>query len=185
MEIYREACRIQRDKRLSDEGRARKVLVLNDEILELCVGMWLEDLPPILGLENDYRLLVNELMRLMLGKELFTFVTARPTTQPNGTTKPVDGTNNEAERTLRGAAQARVTGRTNKTVNGARRQTILTSVLESLRLYLPTFTLSSVLEELKRWWATGQSCFEKLVEKLKLTPPQHPVAHQLLPGPSG
>jgi len=78
-----------------------------------------------------------------------------------------------------------VTGRTNKTVNGARRQTILTSVLESLRLYLPTFTLSSVLEELKRWWATGQSCFEKLVEKLKLTPPQHPVAHQLLPGPSG
>ena len=185
LEIYREACRIQRDKRLSDEGRARKVLVLNDEILELCVGMWLEDLPPILGLENDYRLLVNELMRLMLGKELFTFVTARPTTQPNGTTKPVDGTNNEAERTLRGAAQARVTGRTNKTVNGARRQTILTSVLESLRLYLPTFTLSSVLEELKRWWATGQSCFEKLVEKLKLTPPQHPVAHQLLPGPSG
>ena len=185
LEIYREACRIQRDKRLSDEGRARKVLVLNDEILELCVGMWLEDLPPILGLENDYRLLVNELMRLMLGKELFTFVTARPTTQPNGTTKPVDGTNNEAERTLRGAAQARVTGRTNKTVNGTRRQTILTSVLESLRLYLPTFTLSSVLEELKRWWATGQSCFEKLVEKLKLTPPQHPVAHQLLPGPSG
>ncbi len=92
LEIYREACRIQRDKRLSDEGRARKVLVLNDEILELCVGMWLEDLPPILGLENDYRLLVNELMRLMLGKELFTFVTARPTTQPNGTTKPVDGT---------------------------------------------------------------------------------------------
>ena len=185
LEIYREACRIQRDKRLSDEGRARKVLVLNDEVLELCVGMWLEDLPPIEGLENDYRLLVNELMRLMLGKELFTFVTAQPTTQPNGTTKPVDGTNNEAERTLRGAAQARVTGRTNKTVNGARRQTILTSVLESLRLYLPTFTLSSVLEELKRWWATGQSCFEKLVEKLKLTPPQHPVAHQLLPGPSG
>jgi transposase len=185
LEIYREACRIQRDKRLCDEGRAGKVLVLNDEILELCVGMWLEDLPPIEGLENDYRLLVNELMRLMLGKELFTFVTAQPTTQPNGTTKPVDGTNNEAERTLRGAAQARVTGRTNKTVNGARRQTILTSVLESLRLYLPTFTLSSVLEELKRWWATGQSCFEELVEKLKLTPPEHPVAHQLLPGPSG
>ncbi len=28
--------------------------------------------------------------------------------------------------------------------------TILTSVLQSLRLYLPTFTLSSVLAELKR-----------------------------------
>jgi hypothetical protein len=185
VEIYREACRVQRDKRLSDEGRARKVLVLDDEILELCAGMWLAVLPPVEGLENDYRLLVNELMRLMLGKELFTFVTARPATQPNGTTKPVSGTNNEAERTLRGAAQARVTGRTNKTVNGARRQTILTSVLESLRLFLPTFTLSSVLEELKRWWATGQSCFEKLVENLELTSPEQSVIDQILPGPSG
>jgi transposase len=185
LEIYREACRVQRDKRLSDEGRARKVLVLDDEILELCAEMWLAVLPPSKGLENDYRLLVNELMRLMLGKELFTFVTARPTTQPNGTTKPVNGTNNEAERTLRGAAQARVTGRTNKTVNGARRQTILTSVLESLRLFLPTFTLSSVLEELKRWWATGQSCFEKLVEDLELTSPEQSVIDQILPGPSG
>jgi len=185
LETYREACRVQRDKRLSDEGRARKVLVLDDEILELCAEMWLADLPPSKGLENDYRLLVNELMRLMLGKESFTFVTAKPTTQPNGTTKPVNGTNNEAERTLRGAAQARVTGRTNKTVNGARRQTILTSVLESLRLFLPTFTLSSVLEELKRWWATGQSCFEKLVEDLKLTSPEQSVIDQILPGPSG
>jgi len=185
LEIYREACRVQRDKRLSDEGRTRKVFVLEAEIVELCEGMWLADLPPMEGLENDYRLLVDELMRIMLREELFTFVTAKPTTQPNGMTKPVDGTNNEAERTLRGAAQARVTGRTNKTVNGARRQTILTSVLESLRLYLPTFTLSSVLEELKRWWATGQSCFEKLVEKLKLTPPEQSVIDQILPGPSG
>ena len=185
LEIYREACRVQRDKRLSDEGRARKVRVLDAEIIELCEGMWLADLPPMEGLENDYRLLVDELMRIMLREELFTFVTAKPTTQPNGTTKPVDGTNNEAERTLRGAAQARVTGRTNKTGNGARRQTILTSVLESLRLYLPTFTLSSVLEELKRWWATGQSCFEKLVAKLELTPPEQSVIDQILPGPSG
>src|SRR3954451_4905699 len=39
LETYREACRVQRDKRLSDEGRARKVLVLDDEILELCAEM--------------------------------------------------------------------------------------------------------------------------------------------------
>ena len=63
--------------------------------------MWLADLPPREGLANDYRLLVDELMRIMLREELFTFVTAKPTTQPNGMTKPVDGTNNEAERTLR------------------------------------------------------------------------------------
>ena len=185
LEIYRAACRVQRDGRLSDAGRARKVAELDDELLELCGPMWIADLPPLEGPDNDYRLLANELMRLMLAQQLFTFVTAEPTTQPNGTTTPVEGTNNEAERTLRSAAEARKTGRTNKTVRGARRQTILASVLESLRLFLPTFTLSSVLEELKRWWATGQSCFEKLVEKLKLTPPEQSVADQMLPGPSG
>ena len=185
LEIYREACRVQRDGRLSDAGRAQKVLVLDDEILDLCVANWLPTQPPSNGLEKDSRLLVNEVLRLLVRQELLTFVTAKPTEQPNGTTKPVDGTNNEAERTLRGAAQARLTGRTSKTLDGARRQTILTSVLQSLRLYLPTFTLSSVLAELKRWWATGRSCFAELMEKLKLTPPEQSVIDQILPGPSG
>jgi transposase len=185
LEIYREACRVQRDGRLSDAGRARKVVALDDEILDLCVANWLPGPPPLNGLDKDYRLLVNEVLRLLLRKELLTFVTAGPTEQPNGAAKPVDGTNNEAERTLRGAAQARVTGRTNKTTDGARRQTILTSVLQSLRLYLPTFTLSTVLAELKRWWATGRSCFAEQIETLGLTPPEQSVVDLLLPGPSG
>jgi transposase len=168
---YRKACRVQRDKRLSAAGRARKVAALDDEILELCVDLWVEELPPLEGTDNDYRLLVNEVMRLMLNKQLFTFVTAEETKQPNGASKPVAGTNNEAERTLRGPAQARDTGRTNKTPVGARRQTIIVSVLESLRLYLPTFTLPSVVDEIKRWWQAGQSCFTKLLKKLKLAPP--------------
>jgi transposase len=182
--IYRAACRVQRDGRLCDAGRAGKARALDDEIFDLCVANWLPYLPPD-GLDKDYRLLVSEVLRLLLRQELLTFVTARPTEQPNGTTKPVDGTNNEAERTLRGAAQARLTGRTSKTINGARRQTILTSVLQSLRLYLPTFTLPSVLAELKRWWATGRSCFAELMEKLELGPPERSVLDQVLPGPSG
>jgi transposase len=185
LEIYREACRVQRDGRLCDAGRARKVRALDDELFDLCVTNWISQPPPSHGLEKDYRLLVNEVLRLLLRQELLTFVTAKPTEQPNGATKTVDGTNNEAERTLRGAAQARLTGRTSKTINGARRQTILTSVLQSLRLYLPTFTLSSVLAELKRWWATGRSCFAELLEKLALIPPEQSVIDQILPGPSG
>src|SRR5437763_8069494 len=133
LEIFRAACRVQRDGRLGDAGRARKVAALEDEILELCSPLWFAELPPLQGLENDYRLLVNEIMRLLLAEELFTFVTARPVEQPNGEMQTVGGTNNEAERTLRNPAAARKTGRTNKTVPGARRQTILTSVLESLR----------------------------------------------------
>jgi transposase len=184
--IYRQACRVQRDARFGDVGRARQVAALDDEILELCASMWVAELPPLAeGPENDYRLLVNELMRLMLDRQLFNFVTAPPPTQPNGDSQPAAGTNNEAERTLRGAAQARATGRTNKTLVGARRQTIVSSVLESLRLYLPRFTLPSVLAEVQRWFAVGRSCFVALFEKLNLTPPQQSVLDQVYPSPDG
>jgi hypothetical protein len=184
--IYRQACRVQGDGRLGDAGRARKVAALDDEILELCAPLWAADLPPLPdGPENDYRLLVNELMRLMLERQLFTFVTSPAATQPNGTSRPAAGTNNEAERTLRGAAQARVTGRTNKTLGGARRQTIVSSVLESLRLYLPHFTLSSVQAEVQRWLKIGRSCFVALLEELDLSPPEQSVLDQVYPSPDG
>jgi transposase len=184
--IYRQACRVQGDGRLSDGGRARKVAALDDEILELCAPLWVAELPPLEdGPENDYRLLVNELMRLMLERQLFTFVTSPSATQPNGNSQPAAGTNNEAERTLRGAAQARVTGRTNKTLAGARRQTIVSSVLESLRLYLPRFTLSNVQAEVQRWLKFGQSCFEALLEKLKLSPPPQSILDQVYASPDG
>lgn len=147
--------------------------------------MFFANLSPQEGIENDYRLLVNEVWRLMANEQLFTFVTAKPVTQPNGTTKPVDGTNNEAERTLRSPAQARKTGRTNKTIPGARRQTIVTSVLESLRVYLKNFTLSSILEKMKQWWKAGESCFSKVLKKCKLKLSEQPVLDRILPNPSG
>jgi len=169
LEIYREACRVQRDRRLSTEGRKGKVAVLEDEVLELCAPMWVAELPPGEGPEDDHRLLCNELMRVMLTEQLFTFVTAESVEKPNGEMLVVSGTNNEAERTLRSPAQARDTGRTNKTVAGARRQTVIVSVLESLRQHLSSFTLSSVIEEIRRWCETGRSCFARWVEKLGLT----------------
>jgi hypothetical protein len=186
LEIYRQACRVQRDGRLSGAGRARKVAGLDDEILELCAPLWVLELPPLEdGPENDYRLLVNEAMRLMLDQQLFTFVMAEPAAQPNGVSQPVAGTNNEAERTLRGAAEARKTGRTSKTLVGARRQTILVSVLESLRLYLPQFTLAGVIEEIGRWWQAGQSCFTKLLKKRKLQPRAQSILDNVLLVPDG
>jgi transposase len=184
LEIYRQACRVQRDGRRSAAGRVEKVAALDDEILELCAPLWALELPPLEdGPENDYRLLVNEVMRLMLDKHLFTFVTADPATQPNGTSQPVAGTNNEAERTLRNPAEARKTGRTSKTLVGARRQTIIVSVLESLRLYLPKFTLAGVIEEINGWCQAGQSCFTKLLKKMKLHPRAESVLDKVMPVP--
>jgi hypothetical protein len=191
LEIYREACRVQRDRRLSREGRKSKVAALDDEIFDLCAPVWAAELPPGEGPEDDYRRLCNELMRVMLAEQLFTFVTAEPVQKPNGQTLPVSGTNNEAERTLRSPAQARNTGRTNKTVPGARRQTVIVSVLESLRQHLSTFTLSSVIAEIRHWLETGRSCFARLAEKLRLTAAGFPtndrpsLLDRLLPLPDG
>jgi transposase len=186
LEIYRKACRVQRDGRLSAAGRTKKVALLEEEVFELCAALWSLELPPLeKGPENDYRLLVNEVMRLMCDEQLFTFVTAEAATQPNGQSRPVAGTNNESERTLRSKAEARKTGRTSKTVAGARRQTIIVSVLESLRLYLPIFTLTDVIAEIERWWQKGQSCFTRLLKKLKLKCPAQPILDKVIPIPSG
>ena len=181
LEIYREACRVQRDRRLSDAGRATKVAVLDAEILDLCGPVWSADLPPSDGPTNDYRLLANELMKLMLAEQLFTFVTAAAVETPTGEVVPVAGTNNEAERTLRSPAMSRDTGRTSKTLRGARRQTILYSVLESVRQYLCEFTLGTVVAEVARWSLKGRSCFSELAESLGLTPSERPVLDAVLP----
>jgi hypothetical protein len=165
LEIYRGACRVQRDRRLSDAGRQRKVAELNHAIIELCGT---KSFPrSTKGLEHDFRLLVEELLRLYWRNELFTFVTAVPAEKPNGEPMEVAGTNNEGERTLRAVANARKTGRTNKTPQGARRQTVVTSILESLRCHLRTFTLASVVEEVHRWTTVGKSCFAALRDRLR------------------
>jgi len=185
LEIYRAACRLKQDQRFNDEGRKRKVAELDDQIVELCGGVWSADLPPLKGLDDDFRLLCNELMRLMLDRQLFVFVTAADVTFPNGKTQPVGGTNNEAERTLRGPAEARKTGRTNKTTRGARRQTILVSVLESLRLIVLNFTLPNLIEEIRKWERTGKSCFALMLAKKKLKPLSVSPLDVLLPVPGG
>ena len=181
LEIYRAACRVQSDRRLGDAGRTKKVAAMDDEIVELCGPVWFADLPPSDGPADDFRLLINELMRLMLRRQLFTFVTAAPVETPSGEAVPVAGTNNESERALRSPAMSRNTGRTSKTLRGARRQTILHSVLESIRRQLPEFTLRTVVAEITRWSHKGRSCFRELAESLGLKPPQRPVLDSVLP----
>ncbi len=140
------------------------------------------ELPPLEeSPENNYRLLCNEVMKLMLDRQLFTFVTAEAAPSPNGQSEPVSGTNNEAERTLRDTATARKTGRTSKTLTGVRRQTIVVSVLESLRLYLPTFTLSGIIAEIECWRQAGQSCFTRLLKKMKLPNPTASILDKVMP----
>ena len=147
--IYRTAKRVAKDRRFGDAGRQARVAELDDELLALCSPRWLNESQEATGVEGDYRRLVNELMRLMLAQQLFVFVT----------TDGVEGNNNVSERELRDDAQRRATGRTNKTPQGAKRQTIVTSVLRTLAKQLGEFTLDRVIAEVQRWAKRGRSCF--------------------------
>ena len=45
----------------------------------------------------------------------------------------------------------------------------------ALRVYLPKFTLTTVVAEINRWWHTGQSCFSKLLKSMKLNTPAESI----------
>jgi len=169
--IYRCAKRLAADQRYSDAGRRRRVAELDDELLALCYARWVDEAREMEGPEGDYRRLVHEIMRLMLAEELFVFVT----------TDGVEGNNNASERELRPDAQRRDTGRTNKSPSGAKRQSIISSVLRTLGKQLPEFTLAHVIAEVQRWVERGRSCFTEQSEAAGLTrPPPVPGERPLL-----
>jgi len=107
--------------------------------------------------ERDFANLNDELMRLYVAEELFTFVLV----------PEVEATNNLSERMLRGSAQDRKAGRTNKTAAGAHRRSVIVSVLESLRVNLETFNLTTVLAEVGRWIQEGISRFAQQWQDLQ------------------
>jgi transposase len=128
------------------------------DVIHRTVERLADEAKPADEAEKDFFKLTHDIVRLMPDDELFTFVIY----------PEADGTNNISERQLRAPAQDRVTGRTNKTERGARRRTVITSVLDSLWAQVPRLTLKTVLNELDRWRKTGISCFRRLVKKLKL-----------------
>lgn len=162
LSLYNKAKRIAADGRLSEAGRQARVGLLDDELLALCADRWLDDSTDCGEVENDYRRLCNEIMRLMLVEELFTFVT----------NAGVEGNNNASERQLRDDALARKTGRTSKTAQGAKRQSIVSSVLQSIGKQLGEFTLDSVIKEAQRWIEQGRSCFSELANNQDFDQPE-------------
>ena len=62
----------------------------------------------------------------------------------------VEATNNRSERNARREAEIRKGARTSKTDSGAKRRSIIVTVLASLQTRLARFTLSNVLVEVGR-----------------------------------
>ena len=160
--IYRKAKRYAADGRLGDAGRAQRVEELDNNIIYLCTPRWYDTSTSGGKLENDYRRLCCELMALMFEDELFVFVRS----------PEVDGTNNASERQLRPDATARATGRTSKTPWGAKRRSIISSVLQSIGKHVTSFTLENVIQEVKRWMTRGRSCFTDRAKAAKLKVPE-------------
>jgi hypothetical protein len=160
LDIYRRGKVIAADKRLNEVGRRARVESLANAVCD-CTGARFSDTStPRDEAEQDFFNLTHEIVRLLGEDELFIYAI-----YPDA-----DGTNNESERTLRHPAQDRATGQTNKTVRGARRRTVITSVLDSLRVHLQQMTLQSVLTEINSWFRHGVSLFRRIVDSLKLPP---------------
>gem|GEM_PF-1122028 len=131
---------IAADKRLSEAGRRTRVVPLIDAIRDCTRARIADETKPADDAEKDFFNLTHEIVRLLGGNELITFVI-----HPEA-----DGTNTISERQVRDAAQDRLTGPTNTAERGARRYTLITSVPDSLRAYVTKLTLKSPLEELDR-----------------------------------
>lgn len=175
VDVFQRAQRAREDNRLSDAGRAKKVSELHDALwyaAEPHQRLWEHPRTPD---ERTFSNLVYEFFRLVGADELFTFV-RHPEVEP---------TNNGAEREIRDPALDRDASRTSQTEWGARRRSIIQSVLASLKKQLESFTLASVVAEAMHWLTTGQSRFREQLAaaQAKLTRPT-PAAEPALE-PSG
>lgn len=170
-QIFYDGRSLQKNQSISEDERESEIVKLEDRVLALCSVREIETEKLEDPTSDSFRLLRGELLGLSLRDELFTFV-SNPAVAP---------TNNEAERTLRDPALARRVGRTNKTPRGARRQSIIKSVFESIRTQLPKFTLQGVLDEIARWKTQGESCFTRLLNAAGLTPNHASVLDKLFP----
>jgi hypothetical protein len=155
LRLYYDAKRAAADQRLGPSGRARRVDEFHDRVNSLFSRYW-RLTPDMKPHERDFANLVNEIFERALDEELFTFVL----------NPEVDSTNNLPERLQRSPAQDRDAGRTSKTSDGARRRSVIVSVLESLRANLPEFTFERVLAEASRWMREGISLFARQWEAL-------------------
>ena len=154
-DIYQEAVRCRNDRRLS-VGRGEKVRELQEMIRLLCTrcGEAIDE-EAMSDHEATFIRLQNELVENLAC--LFVFIM-----HPE-----VDPTNNCSERNVRREAEIRKGGRTSKTAAGAKRRSVIMTVLASLQTRFSKFTLDNLLSEVQRWFEQGRSIFELELAELQ------------------
>lgn len=145
LKIFHDSKKIKKDN-TSQQQKEKSVLELTERIKTIC-----NEVDTKLNKESslDYRKYVNLHKRLINNlDDLFVFVTTA-----------AEPTSNIAERGLRPTAIARNNYQTSKTKKGAKRRSIISSVLSSLKQNLHDFTLKTVTAEILKWESTGKSLF--------------------------
>ena len=86
----------------------------------------------------------------------------------------VEPTNNRSERNVRREAEIRKGARTSKTPLGAKRRSVIVTVLAILYTRIKKFTLANMLAEIDRWLQVGRSIFEQELQSIQacIPPPQ-------------
>jgi transposase len=155
MSIYKEAVRCQKDSRLR-EGRAEKAERLQNRVANLCTR--------VQEIVDEEKMPRHEVAFMKLQKELvegidalFTFV-LYPEVEP---------TNNRSERNVRREAEIRKGGRTSKSEKGAKRRSVVMTVLATLDTRFEKFTLENLLLEVQSWITSGHSIFQEELAKIK------------------
>jgi transposase len=161
LQLYEEAKHAAADGRLREQGRKEQVATFEERLAGLCLQYQSDPTADLQPHEHEFANLVNELADRLTAEQLFTFV-LEPEVEP---------TNNLSERLLRGAAQDRKAGRTSKTPRGAKRRSVIVSILETLRANLPDFTFSSVVNEVRGWMDEGVSLLDNLWQQFTAAEP--------------
>lgn len=142
----------QKNARLTETQRQKKATVLQEKLRTLCMRH--EEKIPAHACDDlrDFLNLQKRMIKYM--DSLFTFV-LHPEVEP---------TNNRAEQGFRKTAKARNNYQTSKTERGARRRSVLASVLTTLRQNLSEFSLETVVAEVRQWRMDGQSLFDRQLQ---------------------
>jgi transposase len=156
--IFRAAKQLKQAN-LTNQQRNRKIAGLQRRVSHAC-PRYLERLSK--DTPDDVRKFVNLQKRLIRYQaSLFTFM-LHPDVEP---------TNNRAEQGLRKTARARNNYQTSKTDKGARRRSVITTVMTSLQQNLPAFSLDTMVEEVTNWRVAGTSLFDQQLATVRGSPP--------------
>lgn len=150
--LFTEGKAARMNEHLTEAERIKNVAVFQKRLCMLCTR---SDERLSKNTPDDVREFVNLQKRLRKYQDqMFTFV-LHPEVEP---------TNNRAEQGLRKTAKARNNYQTSKTKAGADRRSVLSSVLTSLQQNLPSFSLTTVIEEVTKWRREGSTLFDRQLQ---------------------